>query len=548
MSSYSNTACPIVTFAYDRLGRVLSAVTAVSSNFFEYAGLDLVGEVQNGAAITRTYDGFGRPAGFNLGSAYTAAYGYDTFGRFASVSSSVASVFSVANYSYVTGSGLVASMTNSAGFWWRRAYEQNRDLIADVENGFGGDTVSDFAYVNDADGRRERRVDSGSATNLFASNGRGEVTEAVMGTGTYAYGYDDIGNRVFSVLNTVTNTYAANNLNQYTAITGAAPSYPTYDADGNLKRSGDWHHAWDAENRLVRSEPYGIATNGAVMLEYGYNHRSLCVTKITKQLSGRGAGYPMDPSQPGSWDAVKTHTFVYDGWNLALETIAHTNGTVDRIEYVWGLDLSGTLQGAGGVGGLLFEKRNGQIYIPLYDANGNVTDYVDAYGTVRGHFEYDAFGNTVAMWGDLVHSFKFRFSTKYWDDETRSYYYGYRHYAPKLGCWLSRDPIEEMGGVGLYGFVGNNAIVFVDALGQNKFCAKCCPNKCRIGEIQLDQMTIFITATGKPSIDAAGSINLLEQSLVLTKAAVITFLQGPGQRKCFVCKFVRRVMPAYLPC
>ena len=82
--------------------------------------------------------------------------------------------------------------------------------------------------------------------------------------------------------------------------------------------------------------------------------------------------------------------------------------------------------------------------------------------------------------------------------------------------------------MGLYGFVGNNALVFVDALGHNKFCAKCCPNKCRIGEIQLDQMTIFITATGKPSIDAAGSINLLEQSVVLTKAAVITFLQGPA--------------------
>ena len=65
---YSDST-PEVTLAYDRMGRVVSAVTAVSSNLFEYAGLDLVGEVQNGAAITRTYDGLGRPAGFNMGSA-----------------------------------------------------------------------------------------------------------------------------------------------------------------------------------------------------------------------------------------------------------------------------------------------------------------------------------------------------------------------------------------------------------------------------------------------------------------------------------------------
>ena len=69
------------------------------------------------------------------------------------------------------------------------------------------------------------------------------------------------------------------------------------------------------------------------------------------------------------------------------------------------------------------------------------------------------------MWGDLVHTFKFRFSTKYWDEETRSYYYGYRHYAPKLGCWLSRDPIGERGDLKLYGFVKNDPINKWDYLG-----------------------------------------------------------------------------------
>jgi RHS repeat-associated protein len=39
---------------------------------------------------------------------------------------------------------------------------------------------------------------------------------------------------------------------------------------------------------------------------------------------------------------------------------------------------------------------------------------------------------------------------------TAFHYYGYRQLNPLTGRWLSRDPIEEAGGVNLYGFVGND--------------------------------------------------------------------------------------------
>ncbi|MFZ9940501.1 MAG: RHS repeat-associated core domain-containing protein [Bacteroidia bacterium] len=45
-------------------------------------------------------------------------------------------------------------------------------------------------------------------------------------------------------------------------------------------------------------------------------------------------------------------------------------------------------------------------------------------------------------------------------------YYGYRYYDPQTGKWPSRDPIEEEGGVNLYGFVGNGGVNGVDVLGQ----------------------------------------------------------------------------------
>lgn len=44
-------------------------------------------------------------------------------------------------------------------------------------------------------------------------------------------------------------------------------------------------------------------------------------------------------------------------------------------------------------------------------------------------------------------------------------YYGYRYYDPVTGRWPSRDPIEERGGVNLYGFVGNDGVNGVDVLG-----------------------------------------------------------------------------------
>jgi hypothetical protein len=44
-------------------------------------------------------------------------------------------------------------------------------------------------------------------------------------------------------------------------------------------------------------------------------------------------------------------------------------------------------------------------------------------------------------------------------------YYAYRYYDPLTGRWQSRDPIQEQGGVNLYGFVGNNGVNWWDYLG-----------------------------------------------------------------------------------
>ncbi len=101
-------------------------------------------------------------------------------------------------------------------------------------------------------------------------------------------------------------------------------------------------------------------------------------------------------------------------------------------------------------------------YFPLYDNNGNVTDYVSETGDVVASYTYDAFGRTLSATGSMADVFPFRFSTKYYDAEADLYYYGYRYYSPELGRWLTRDPIEEDGGDNLYAFCDNCPLNFAD--------------------------------------------------------------------------------------
>jgi RHS repeat-associated protein len=196
-----------------------------------------------------------------------------------------------------------------------------------------------------------------------------------------------------------------------------------------------WYLQWNGENRLIAAEKSGagVPPAEAITLNFAYDHQG---RRISKTVSTGETSF--------------AHTYLYDGWNLIQESTTTGAATPSSRtnHYVWGLDLSGTLQGAGGIGGLLTVTRTGdatpssRTYAPAYDANGNITEYVDlADGTIVAHYQYDAFGNTITQSGSEASSFPHRFSTKYTDDETGFLYYGYRYYSPELGRWVNRDPI-----------------------------------------------------------------------------------------------------------
>ncbi|MBR5621764.1 MAG: RHS repeat-associated core domain-containing protein, partial [Opitutales bacterium] len=109
-----------------------------------------------------------------------------------------------------------------------------------------------------------------------------------------------------------------------------------------------------------------------------------------------------------------------------------------------------------------------------FDGNKNVSDvfYRMNSNGIGAHYDYAPFGGTTRTRSDSSASFDivvlnpFRFSSEYYDSELDLVYYNYRHYSPSLGRFLSRDPIEEQGGLNLYAFVGNNGVCYFDLLGN----------------------------------------------------------------------------------
>ena len=144
-----------------------------------------------------------------------------------------------------------------------------------------------------------------------------------------------------------------------------------------------------------------------------------------------------------------------DNPTFAVKALSHRVACLSARNAIQAKTKPSLRTGAGGVGGLVAVSIDGDYYFPGYDNNGNVIGYWNEDGEIVAEYAYDAFGNTISSSGSMADVFPHRFSTKYYDAETDLYYYGYRYYSPSLGRWISRDPMGEEGGFGLYRFCDN---------------------------------------------------------------------------------------------
>ena len=178
-------------------------------------------------------------------------------------------------------------------------------------------------------------------------------------------------------------------------------------------------------------------------------------------------------SGSSSWTSVGETRYLYDGMLIVQE---RSSGNTPQVHYTRGLDLSGTIHGAGGIGGLLmrshgysagsWSSHNGYHS----DANGNVTALVNSSGSLQANYKYDPYGGTLSSSGTLATANVMRFSSKPSIFSSTGgwgmYYYGYRFYDPATQRWLNRDPIAEEGGLNVYTFAANSSLNKVDPVGN----------------------------------------------------------------------------------
>jgi RHS repeat-associated protein len=407
----------------------------------------------SGNSIAGTYDAAGQLLATALTHGTTVldsqAYVYDANGNRTSVTRTDGSHV---NYGY----DYASQLTSATG------YEPNGTTLRKNEN---------FSYQYDPAGNLAARQNN-TLWQTFTTDGANELVnvardnDALLTVAGVLNGHPSgltVNGQAAAVYNDLTFAAAGvainDGLNTFTAVVTTASSPMTnsmtmmlpasanltYDLNGNLTSDGQKGYGYDCANELASE----TVTNGW-RNEFVYD--GLGRRRVRKEYSWSG----------GAWTETNEVRYVYDGMNVIQERDGNNSPLVS---YTRGLDFSGTMDGAGGIGGLLARTdANGSAFYHA-DGNGNITAMMDADGNEVAKYLYDPYGNLIAMWGTLAQINTIRYSSKEIDLKSGNYYYGNRFYDPNLQRWPNRDPIEEDGGINLYEFVKNSPISWFDSDG-----------------------------------------------------------------------------------
>ncbi|HNQ91133.1 MAG TPA: RHS repeat-associated core domain-containing protein [Verrucomicrobiota bacterium] len=314
---------------------------------------------------------------------------------------------------------------------------------------FSVDALNQLTSVGRANTLTVAGGTSGSATNVTVNG----YTAALYGDGSFAKeGFTlSAGPDTFTAV--ARDSLGRVETNVVSVTLPASVAY-AYDGNGNLVSDGRRGFEWDAENQLVRVT---VTNSWRSQFLYDGLGRRRVRTECVWQNS--------------TWVTNAVVRYVYDGMLVVQE---RAGNNLPQVTYTRGRDLSGSREGAGGIGGLLARTENAVFLSPggrsphayyRADGNGNITCLVDVAGAVAARYLYDPYGNLIAKAGRLADANLYRFSSKELHVASGLYYYGYRFYEPSLQRWISRDPLAELGGVNLHAGFNNNPLNVVDPLG-----------------------------------------------------------------------------------
>jgi RHS repeat-associated protein len=284
----------------------------------------------------------------------------------------------------------------------------------------------------------------------------GFVPPALPGGRSVTYYLDRAGNRQqVTDSSNPTATYTANNINQYSSVSGCSIS------NGNEHEVSSFQGLNDPSAvtyNYVNDEHLKQISDGTNNYYLYYDALGRCVRRNLNNNS------------------VLTTYYIYDGEKPILEY--SSTGIVGRNVYGKGIDeiLMRTNPGANG----------GQPYYYAQDHEGSVTHLINGCSTVRcgtgdviESYKYDAFGEPTIYGGNTrldntAYNNRFLFTGREYAATYRQQYvptftfyeYRARAYHPTLGRFMSEDPkLFDAGDYNLFRYCQNDPIDFTDPMG-----------------------------------------------------------------------------------
>ena len=462
ISASHNDATPGWKFTYNHLGQMTSIRDSSGIRECSYDAYGRMiqdtsfGQVES--SLQEEYDAQGRSNGYRLMlGTHTVQHShldYDSKGGM--IGMNLEGIASPFTWQYDPTSGFLNQLTYPNGMVRSNTYHPKLNLVTAIgyRKGADGESAAGHEYDYDALMRPVQRRDCWDSTTAevvrdFTYNSRSELLEdRISRGGSFAYCYDNIGNRKTARELEKEVAYESNRLNQYADIAGGEEDFtPVYDADGNQTRirtsTGIWEVSYDANDRPV----VFTSQDGRTSITCGYDYRG---RRFEKKVTVNGA--------------VSSHSrFLYrDYLQVAELDLTHPEPLLVK-SYLW----DPTEPTATRVLMMTCWKDNisqqeEHLYF-MHDALKNVTSIFDGQQTRRARYEYAPFGSLLTTEGDMTRENKFRFSCEFSDDELGLVYYNYRHLNPADGRWINRDPIQEQSGWNLYAFIRNAS--GYDALG-----------------------------------------------------------------------------------
>jgi hypothetical protein len=195
---------------------------------------------------------------------------------------------------------------------------------------------------------------------------------------------------------TASDSYGRHSTNTVTVNLSTSVNFQ-YDGNGNLTNDGLRNFVYDDENELIQ-----VSVSNAWKSQFSYDG------KMRRRIRTEYTW------QSGAWVQTNEVNYVYDG-NLVIQERNANN--LPTTTYTRGKDLSGSLEGAGGIGGLLSMTLNtgpgalssNSMYYHS-DGNGNVTMLINTSQYIVAKYLYDAFGNTISKSGMLADANVYHFS------------------------------------------------------------------------------------------------------------------------------------------